>query len=136
MPQNTAEISFAEAFVDNATKADPSITGANINAFDVWAFMQEVGGTVFTDENVTKSNGVWGYKNIQYWYPERTYYFAALAPMDSANVAETLASGEAAKLGLGTVSFTNVDGTGTSSTLRNRLLLQMQLLWQTRVWSL
>ena len=111
MPQNTAEISFAEAFVDNATKADPSITGANINAFDVWAFMQEVGGTVFTDENVTKSNGVWGYKNIQYWYPERTYYFAALAPMDSANVTETLASGEAAKLGLGTVSFTNVNGT-------------------------
>ena len=111
MPQNTATISFADAFVSNATKADPSTTSASIDNFDVWAFMDEVGGTVFTDEDVTKSNGAWGYTNTQYWYPGHTYYFAALSPANSANVTETLAAGDAAKLGLGEIAFTNVDGT-------------------------
>ena len=111
VPQNTAAITF-DSFVGNATKADPSYNEqANpLTAFDVWAFMDETDGTVLTDEDVQKNGGVWSYYNTQYWFPNHTYYFAALAPMESANVTETLATGEAAKLGLGTVAFTNVDG--------------------------
>ena len=105
-------IAFSDAYVYNATKADPTTTTATIEDFDVWAFMDSVSGTVFTDEDVTKSNGAWGYTNTQYWYPGHTYYFAALSPANSANVTEkTLATGQDAELGLGEIAFTNVDGT-------------------------
>ena len=110
---NSSAIAFGDSFVYNATtKADPTTDTSNITNFDVWAFMEEVGGTVLTDEDVTKSGNAWGYTNIQYWAPNRTYYFAALSPMNSANVTETLATDTAAaKLGLGEIEFTNVDGT-------------------------
>ena len=111
VPQNTAAITFADAYVSNATKADPTTTTASIEDFDVWAFMDEYTGVVLADEDVEKNGGVWSYDNTQYWFPNHTYYFAALSPMESANVSETLASGDDAKLGLGTVAFTNVDGT-------------------------
>ena len=105
-------IAFGDSYVYNATKADPTTTTASISSFDVWAFMDEVGGTVLTDEDVTKNaSGVWGYSNLQYWAPNHTYYFAALSPANSANVTEDLAEGDAAKLGLGEITFTNVEGT-------------------------
>ena len=112
VPQTDA-ITFQGAFVDNATRAavDPSTTTASISGFDVWAFMNEWDGTVLTDEDVKKAGDAWTYANTQYWTPLNKYYFAALAPMNSANVTETLAtSNDAAKLGLGTIDFTNVDG--------------------------
>ena len=109
-------IAFENAFIDNATRAaaDPSTTLDRVNplqGFDVWAFMDESNGTVFVGEDVTKFGSGWTYTNTQYWTPEHTYYFAALAPMNSANVTDfTAASGEAAKYGLGSFTFTNVDG--------------------------
>lgn len=112
VPQTDA-ITFDQAYIDNATRtaADPSTTTASIAAFDVWAFMNEWDGTVLTDEDVTRTSTGWTYANTQYWTPLNKYYFAALAPMNSANVKETLAtSNETAKLGLGEVEFTNVDG--------------------------
>ncbi len=111
VPQTDA-ITFDQAYIDNATRAaaDPSTTTASIAAFDVWAFMNEYDGTVLVDEDVEKAGSTWGYANTQYWTPNNKYYFAALAPMNSANVTETIASGDAAKLGLGEIAFTNVDG--------------------------
>ena len=113
IPQTDA-ITFDQAYIDNATRltpaADPSTTTENIAGFDVWAFMNEYDGTVLVDEDVEKAGGKWTYANTQYWTPNNKYYFAALAPMNSANVTETIASGDAAKLGLGEIAFTNVDG--------------------------
>lgn len=111
VPQ-TDPITFDGAYVNIATRAaaDPSTTTATIAGFDVWAFMNESDGTVLVDEDVKKAGNLWTYANTQYWTPENDYYFAALAPMNSANVTETIASGAAAKLGLGEVKFTNVDG--------------------------
>lgn len=110
-------IAFADAFLDNATRAavDPSFTpnqGENpLTGFNVWAFMDDVTGTVFEAEDVTKSGDAWTYVNTQYWAPNHTYYFAALAPMDSANATVTPSTDvDASKLGLGKVEFTNVDG--------------------------
>lgn len=105
-------IAFADAFIDNATRAavDPSTTVDDLTGFDVWGFVKEYDGTVFADQDVTLQGSGWTYQGTQFWAPEQPYYFAALAPMNSANVKETLATGEAAKLGLGTVEFTNVDG--------------------------
>ena len=113
MPQNTAAISF-DSFVGNATKADPSYNESTkpLEAFKVWAFMDETAGNVFDAEVVTNNGGVWGYQNLQYWYPKHTYYFAALAPVENAHWSVVEATDDAkAVYGLGTVSFTNVDGT-------------------------
>ena len=110
--QQPGQITFAGAFVDNATRAaaDPSTTTGSIQNFDVWAFIDQSTGVVFEDEDVVKSGNAWTYSNTQYWYPNHTYYFAALSPMNSANVIEHIAEGDYAKHGLGTIDFTNVDG--------------------------
>ncbi len=110
----SAAIKFDNAFVENATRAaaDPSTNGNSINNFDVWAFVNESDGTVFNGENVTKQgNGTWSYDNTQYWAPENFYYFAALSPMDCANVTSVVpAAGAEAKLGLGEITFVNENG--------------------------
>ena len=112
LPQGDA-ISFESAFIDNATRAavDPSTTTATLNGFNVWGFVKEYDGVIFDGVNVTKNNDVWSYDGTQYWVPNQPYYFAALAPMNSANWGISKATDAAAKLGLGTVDFTNVDGT-------------------------
>ncbi len=111
-PQGGA-ITFESAFVDNATRAaaDPSTTTGKLTAFDVWGFVKEYDGTVFDDKDVTLTGSTWGYEGTQFWVPNQPYYFAALAPMNSANLDHDLATGDAAKLGLGTLTFTNEDGT-------------------------
>ena len=73
-------IAFDNAYVYNPTRnANPTTTTESLEAFDVWAYMDEVAGTVLTDEDVTKVGGKWGYENIQYWMPNHTYYFALFA---------------------------------------------------------
>ena len=112
LPQNPA-IRFENAFVQNATRADealdPSTTTESLTAFDVWGFMDEPSGVVFEGEDVTGSKGNFSYVNTQYWAPGHTYYFAALAPMNSANW--SLNTAKADTTGAGVVTFTNVSGT-------------------------
>ena len=112
LPQGDA-ISFDSAFIDNATRAavDPSIKTATLDGFNVWGFVKEYDGTIFNGTEVKKADGVWSYQGTQYWVPNQPFYFAALAPMNSSNWTVNLATDEAAKLGLGTVSFTNDKGT-------------------------
>ena len=107
VPQNTAAISFADAFVNTATKADPSTTTSSIEGFKVWACMDNVAGKVLEAEEVTKNGGVWSYYNTQYWFPNHTYYFAALSPIEGNWTVDTT---NASTEGLGVVSFTNVEG--------------------------
>ena len=111
--QDPTAISFEANWVENATRADvavdPSTTTESLTGFNVWGFMDYVTGKVFEAEDVTGSKGNFTYNNIAYWLPGHTYYFAALAPMDSKNVeVDTTYANE---LGLGVVNFTNVDGT-------------------------
>ncbi len=111
LPQGDA-ITFESAFIDNATRAavDPSTTTATLDGFNVWGFVKEYDGEIFNGTEVEKVGGVWGYEGTQYWVPNQPYYFAALAPMNGSwTVAK--ATGEDAKKGLGTVSFTNNAGT-------------------------
>ena len=108
--QGNTPMEFGGSFVENATRAavDPSTTTNTLDAFDVWAFMDQPNGTVFEGEDVAKSGSKWAYTNVQYWLPEHTYYFGALAPMNSANW--SLNTTNANTYGVGVVSFTNVDG--------------------------
>lgn len=111
--QLSSAITFDGGFVNNATRAadDPSTKdGKNpLAAFDVWAFMNDTDGTVFVGEDVNKGESGWTYTNIQYWLPNNTYYFGALAPMNSANW--SVDTNKATKNGIGNLTFTNVNGT-------------------------
>ena len=111
--QDPGMISFEASWVENATRADeaadPSTTTELLTAFDVWGFMDAPEAKVFEGEDVTGSKGNFNYLNTQYWIPGHTYYFAALAPMNSANW--DLNTGNANTYGAGVLSFKNVDGT-------------------------
>ena len=111
--KGNAPMEFAGAYVENATRAnvavDPSTTTSSLTGFDVWGFMDKPAGVVFEGEDVTGEQGNFTYTNIQYWLPDHEYYFAALAPMNSANwdLDTTDANTDCA----GVVSFKNVNGT-------------------------
>ncbi len=111
--KGNAPMEFGGAFVENATRAnaavDPSTTTESITGFDVWGFMDQPSGKVFEGEDVTGEKGNFTYVNTQYWLPGHDYYFAALAPMNSANW--TLNTEAANIHGAGIVNFHNVDGT-------------------------
>ena len=110
--QEQSLITFEDSFVEAKTRAaeDPSITTGTIDAFDVWGFINQPSGVVFDAERVTKSeDGGWGYTNLQYWMPDKFYYFHAVAPVDDANIVVDKTNMDTK--GLGTISFTNVDGT-------------------------
>ena len=111
--QDPGMISFEASWVENATRADvaadPSTTTESLTGFDVWGFMDEPQAKVFEGEDVTGSKGNFNYLNTQYWIPGHTYYFAALAPMNSANW--NLDINGANTYGAGVLSFKNVDGT-------------------------
>lgn len=106
------EISFDKTFVEGTyyrTKVDdPSTTTESITGFNVWGYMENSTETVFNGDEVTKVDGVWTYENVQYWNPEKQYYFAGVSPMSNKNWSITLST-EAGRFG--TLSFTNVDGT-------------------------
>lgn len=116
-------ITFNAPFILNVTNRaaeDPSITTGSIDAFDVWGFMNGNGGIVFDQKRVVRTGtvegsdkGIWSYSApIMYWFPNRTYRFAALAPVDNSDIQFELAeNGKMSNEGaLGTVSFTNKDG--------------------------
>ncbi|MBR5853303.1 MAG: hypothetical protein IKY74_03785 [Alistipes sp.] len=110
--QEQSLITFEDSFVEAKTRAavDPSITTTSIDAFDVWGFINQPSGVVFDAERVTKSeDGGWGYTNLQYWMPDKFYYFHAVAPVDDANI--VVDTKEMNTAGLGTISFTNDGGT-------------------------
>ena len=110
-PQANPEIAFADSFVEIKTRTaeDPSITTGTITAFDAWSFMDDTKALILNKERVTKVNDAWEYKNLQYWLPSHTYYFGAIAPVDHTNI--SVSTTDANKHGLGTVTFTNLDGT-------------------------
>lgn len=118
MPKSSA-VSFDNAFVNNSTRAT-DITAANIEDFNVYAFMGNPAGVVFAGETVTKNEttGEWEYENLQYWTPVNTYWFSAVAPVTGAHwtyapITETADS----YLGGGTLSFNNEAANGEQDLL-------------------
>ena len=108
-PESTA-ISFDNMFVENKTRAaaDPSTTTANINEFAVWGFRGDAQELVFNNERVYKEGDVWTYDNLQYWMEGKDYFFGAVSPVNHEDV--TVDTKDMSKDGLGTISFTNTDG--------------------------
>ncbi len=100
---------FNVAALDNATRVDPSLTTDNLQGFDVWAYVDSEAGTVLTKERVSLLNGAWSYLNKQYWTPNHTYYFDAIAPVGTNNWTYNLNGADKGEDN--TIDFTNVDGT-------------------------
>lgn len=105
-------ISFSNAFVNNGTRSikDPSFTTTSLNDFAVYGFTQK--GQIFNGEKVSKGGTAstgWSYDNVQYWVPNNTYTFGAIAPYSvAANVSNVTLPTGAAKVGM-EVAFTNKD---------------------------
>ena len=79
-PQGGA-IAFENAFVGNATRA-AVIDNTNLNAFQVWGYVNSPEGTVFDGNVVSNETGAWEYTGgTQYWAPNNNYVFAAVAPV-------------------------------------------------------
>lgn len=74
-------ITFDKAFVGNATKA--VVTTDNLEAFQVWGYVNQPSGKLFEGTEVTKTGDAWTYQGTQYWAPENEYHFAAIAPVSS-----------------------------------------------------
>lgn len=110
---NDLPISFKNAFVDSqvirSKVTDPSITSTSIAQFMVWGFMDATGAVIFDGELVEKKDGQWTYEDTQYWTPDHTYYFGALAPVENCNW--EMNSANANEYGVGVLTFANVDGT-------------------------
>ena len=108
-PESTA-ISFDNMFVENKTRAaaDPSTTTANIEEFAVWGFRGDAQELVFNNERVYKADGAWTYDHLQYWMEGKDYFFGAVSPVNHKDV--TVDTKDMSKDGLGTISFTNTDG--------------------------
>ena len=103
-------ISFDNMFVENKTRAaaDPSTTTANIDEFAVWGFRNTADELVFNNERVYKNGAEWTYDNLQYWMEGKDYFFGAVSPVNHKDV--TVDTKDMSKDGLGTISFTNTDG--------------------------
>ena len=107
---DSTAISFDNMFVENKTRAaaDPSTTTANIDEFAVWGFRNTADELVFNNERVYKNGAEWTYDNLQYWMEGKDYFFGAVSPVNHENV--TVDTKDMSKDGLGTISFTNTDG--------------------------
>ena len=107
---DSTAISFDNMFVENKTRAaaDPSTTTANIEEFAVWGFRGDAQELVFNNERVYKADGAWTYDHLQYWMEGKNYFFGAVSPVNHKDV--TVDTKDMSKDGLGTISFTNTDG--------------------------
>lgn len=107
---DSTAISFDNMFVENKTRAaaDPSTTTDNIEEFAVWGFRNTADELVFNNERVYKNGAEWTYDNLQYWMEGKDYFFGAVSPVNHKDV--TVDTKDMSKDGLGTISFTNTDG--------------------------
>ncbi len=75
----TNYISFTNAFIDNATRADNTITTDLLAGFDVWAHNSST--AIMRKVTVTKQLGTWTYDEKKEWEEGELYYFHAFAPV-------------------------------------------------------
>jgi hypothetical protein len=88
----TKAITFANTFVDNNTKADPSVTTETIEDFAVYGYVTneaKESSKIFDGTTVSLKDGKWGYTDTQYWIEGGKYVFAAISPSGT-KVTETL----------------------------------------------
>ena len=105
---DSAVIGF-ENFVEIKTRVaeDPSTTTGSIQEFSVWGFKDDPQALIFKEERVYRNGDNWKYNNLQYWQ-KGAYFFGAISPVADPNVTVDITN--LSDKGLGTLSFTNVNG--------------------------
>lgn len=105
---DSAVIGF-ENFVEIKTRVaeDPSTTTGSIKDFSVWGFKDDPQALIFKEERVYRKDDNWKYDNLQYWQ-KGFYFFGAISPVADPNVTVDITN--LSDKGLGTLSFTNVNG--------------------------
>ena len=74
----TSRITFTDEFVAELTRADNTITTANLANFDVWGHNDNA--TVFNGTRVEKQGDVWVCTEEKMWEHSLTYHFHAFSP--------------------------------------------------------
>lgn len=98
-------ISFSNAFIDNATRSDATITLESLTAFSVWGHYSTT--PVFSGVTVTKqADGTWTYADKKEWMQGESYCFHAFAPLGIVSSLTPYPAALGAK-GLPVISFTN-----------------------------
>lgn len=121
---NKEEISFANAFVENATRAtDPTYGAVNLTKFNVYGTVTGTANTpvnIFNGDEVTGSVGtqVWVCDKKQYWIAGASYNFAAVVDGDIKN-GETV------------LNSTAVDSYGIPTSITYNTATQKDLLYAT-----
>ena len=121
-------ISFGNAFVGNVTRAATDKTYSNTNLINTFKVYGTVTGTtgangtayIFKGDDVTRPAGLmeynastaWECKNVQYWIPEATYNFMAIADAESVSPNNGLPT-----------TITYKDATTTADAVQKDLLL-------------
>ena len=100
----SARITFSNQQVEDLTRADNTITTANLANFDVWAHNDN--GVVFDGTRVEKQGDVWVSAVEKMWEEKQGYYFHAFAPSGAVSNVGEYPNVERAR-GLGNFAYTN-----------------------------
>ena len=99
----SARIVFANQ-VEELTRADNTLTTANLANFDVWAHNDN--GVVFDGTRVEKQGDLWVSAVEKMWEEKQGYYFHAFAPSGAVSNVGEYPNAERAR-GLGDFAYTN-----------------------------
>ena len=99
----SARIVFANQ-VEELTRADNTLTTANLANFDVWAHNDN--GVVFDGTRVEKQGDLWVSAVEKMWEEKQGYYFHAFAPSGAVSNVGEYPNAERAR-GLGNFAYTN-----------------------------
>ena len=97
-------ITFSNQQVEDLTRADNTITTANLANFDVWGHNDN--GVVFNATKVEKQGDVWVCAEEKMWEESQTYHFHAFAPAGVVDNIGEYPNSERAR-GLGNFAYTN-----------------------------
>ncbi len=97
-------ITFSNQQVEDLTRADNTITTANLANFDVWGHNDN--GVVFNATKVEKQGDVWVCAEEKMWEESQTYHFHAFAPAGVVDNIDEYPNSERAR-GLGNFAYTN-----------------------------
>lgn len=109
MPQKAIDF---KAMANKSTRAD--VTTSSLDRFRVFGCNMDAGTSdnhvvSFNSVYVTKADGKWTYQNVQYWAPNKDYYFVAL----STNITQRAWSFDVPATHNETLSTDNFRGYGT-----------------------
>lgn len=80
-------IEFSKPFVNHISRATASSAGTlSFDAFNIYGFVSSPDSHIYEGDIVSEQGGKWVCERPEYWYPNQTYHFTAIAPADGKGV--------------------------------------------------